>query len=102
MVQAFEFSHQNSIMGDWLSKLGKAGFETLVKSSVEKVINSHVEPRLKALESELHALRDGQRAMESELRGLRDKLEVLEVHLDMAKDITQLKFEVAELKRRVH
>ncbi len=67
---------------DWLAKLGRKGFETLidsvVKGSVDEVVRDRVEPRLASIESRLAAV---------------------ETRLDVSDRLAKLEVEVAALKK---
>ena len=66
---------------DWLTRLGKKGFEVLVSEIVEKVVDkvlqNRVEPRLVSIENRLAAI---------------------ETRLDVADRLAKLEAEVAMLK----
>ncbi|MEM1994445.1 MAG: hypothetical protein QXW32_03070 [Nitrososphaerales archaeon] len=80
---------------DWLTRLGRKGFEALVNDIVEKAVDKalrdRVEPRLSGIENRLAAI-------ESEIRGVRDRLAGMEIRLDVAERLTKLEAEVAALK----
>ena len=67
---------------DWLARLGRRGFESLVdsvvKHSVDEVVRDRVEPRLVSIENRLAAV---------------------ETRLDVSDRIAKLEVEVASLKR---
>lgn len=67
---------------DWLTKLGKTGFELLIRDSVEKAVDSKVEPRFKAIESELRALRNGQKALENRLAEVESRIVAVQTSID--------------------
>jgi hypothetical protein len=69
------------LAADWLTRLGKKGFEVLVSEIVEKVVDkvlqNRVEPRLVSIENRLAAI---------------------ETRLDVADRLAKLEAEVAMLK----
>lgn len=66
---------------DWLSKLGRKGFEALVNDVVEKAVDK--------------ALRD---RVEPRLVGIENRLAAIETRLDVADRLARLEAEVAVLR----
>jgi hypothetical protein len=82
---------------DWLTRLGKRGFEALVddvvRNSVEKSIQTRVEPRFSGLE-------DRMTGVENRLAGVENRLAGIESRLDVADRLAKLETEVGLLKSK--
>ena len=74
---------------DWLGKLGRKGFETLidnvVKQSVDGVVRERVDPKFVAVENRLVSIEN--------------RLAAVETRLDVSDRIAKLEVEVASLKK---
>lgn len=75
---------------DWLSRIGRKGFEALIAEimdqRIEKALKDRVDPRFTSIENRLV--------------GIENRLAAIETRLDVADRLAKLEAEVAVLKQR--
>jgi hypothetical protein len=85
------------LAADWLTRLGRRGFEVLVDEavakSVDKAIQGKVDPRFSGLEDRLTGV-------ENRLGGIENRLVGIETRLEVADRLAKLEAEVGVLKSK--